>query len=211
MCYYPTLLACGSGRLWPGGFKWCELAELWLSPLSRSTVWASRDSQRARCGLAQLWPCQNKYANEHTQTHTHVSIKTHSSALLFLHLSAVPPISPSSVSSSVVGVELLISIAMNTLPEDGEGKAMCACFCVFVCVGHCYFCLISWFPMTSCRRLSQLDETHEVREEVICIFQQEVLMDCSLRLAPFVNLTVFQAMANIPPKCKQFEQAPLSQ
>lgn len=54
-----------------GGSKWCEPTELWLSLLSRSTPWASRDDQRARCGLVLLWPRQNKYTNEHTCSQLH--------------------------------------------------------------------------------------------------------------------------------------------
>lgn len=72
MCYYLTLLEHGPGRRWlGGGSKWCEPTELWLSLLSRSTPWASRDGQRARCGLVLLWPCQNKYTNEHTCSQLH--------------------------------------------------------------------------------------------------------------------------------------------
>lgn len=52
----------------------------------------------------------------------------------------------------VAGVELLISTAMNTLPEDGEGgREHCVHSCL--CVGQHYFCLISWFPVTPRRRL----------------------------------------------------------
>lgn len=54
------------------------------------------------------------------------------------------------VSPPVAGVELLISTAMNTLPEDGEGGRE---HCVRSCAGQYYFCLISWFPVTPCRRL----------------------------------------------------------
>lgn len=52
----------------------------------------------------------------------------------------------------VAGVELLISTAMNTLPEDGEGgREHCVHSCL--CVGQHYFCLISWFPVTPRRKL----------------------------------------------------------
>lgn len=58
----------------------------------------------------------------------------------------------SRVSPPVAGVELLISTAMNTLPEDGEGgREHCVRSCW--CAGQYYFCLISWFPVTPCRRL----------------------------------------------------------
>lgn len=79
MCYYLTPLACGPGRQWPGGSKWCELWTVVVSSLSlsTSTPWASRDSQRARCGLALLWPCQNKCANENTCTQLHTVKHTH--------------------------------------------------------------------------------------------------------------------------------------
>lgn len=78
-----NVLISDNTSMWPwqtvtGGWegsKWCELAELWLSPLSRSTPRASRDSQRARCGLALLWLCQNKCpkrAHMHTASYSQI-------------------------------------------------------------------------------------------------------------------------------------------
>lgn len=56
------------------------------------------------------------------------------------------------VAPPVAGVELLISTAMNTLPEDGEGgREHCVRSCL--CAGQYYFCLISWFSVTPRRRL----------------------------------------------------------
>lgn len=56
-----------------------------------------------------------------------------------------------------IGVELLISTAMNTVPKDGEKRKLPVCVCVR-CVGHILFMVGQYCSVSSADYLPRLAE-----------------------------------------------------
>lgn len=79
MCYYLTPLACGPGRQWPGGSKWCELWTVVVSSLSlyvntmgqqgqpESQMWVSPALALSK----QVCKWEHMHTVAYSQTHTH--------------------------------------------------------------------------------------------------------------------------------------------